>query len=249
MTTTTQKITGKSAAETFFKKNYIYKMQNEETISLPNNDNGSEVSDHGEQTITVLIRLTPDGAYTKEDLTKFLNEQLDPSDQWVVGVEVLPQVHYHLVLSTADLFENIKLLFRTQIHLWYPKPRARGFGNKQWNCQQADTPLENCIAYALKDKIEKFWFGFDEAFIKECEEASFPKNSPKTFKIEYLELCEEFQISDMDVRSFMIKYSILKSKYNQQVRMHDAYGYAISNLIRRDPIQAEDLVENYLYKM
>lgn len=224
-------------------------MENEETISLPNNDNGSEVSDHGLEATVAVIRLTPEGAYTKEELQKFLKEQLDPLDQWVVGVEVLPRVHYHVVIVTQETYDNLKQLIRTQINLWYPPPRARGFGNKQWNCQLAIAPLERCISYALKDRVEHFFFGFDQTFIDDCMAAAFPKNSPSNFRVEYLTLCEEFQNSDMDVRTFMIKYCILKSKYNQQVRMQDAYGYALSNLIRRDNSQADNFVETYLYNI
>lgn len=226
-------------------------MENPETISLPNNDNGSVVSDReSTASATVLVvRLTPDGAYTAEDLKKFLEEQIHPYDQWVVGVETVPKLHYHLVINTIEPYEEVKELIKSQINLWYPPPRARGFGNKQWNCQKGKKGLETAISYALKDKEDKFFFGFSEEYINECIEASFPKSSPSNFRVEYLELCEQFQTTQMDIRTFMIKYSILKSKYNQQVRMHDAYGYALSNLIRRDNSEAESYVENYLYKL
>lgn len=217
-----------------------------DTLSLPNNDNGSEVSDQDFPNY-VVARFTPEDVYTKDDLLKFLATEFG-TDLWVVGVEVVPKLHYHVVISTVTPFKEVKEKIRKQIYLWYPK-RERGFGNKQWNCQEGDKTLTQAISYALKDRGDHVYHMFTEDFINECLEASYPKNSPSNFRVEYLELCEEFQESDMDVRSFMIKYSILKSKYNQQVRMQDAYGYALSNLIRRDPSQAENLVENFLYKL
>lgn len=217
------------------------------TISLPNNDNGSEVSDDL-QKIYIVVRLTPDGAYTQDDLKKFLTENV-AFTEWVVGVEVLPKVHYHLVISTHFEFDTIHEIIKEQVHKWYPPPRARGFGNKQWNCQLGKETLERGISYALKDKVEHFYEGFEADFIEYCLEASFPKNSTSNFKLEYLELCEEFQNSDMDIEAFMIKYSILKSKYGQQVKMQDALGYANSNLIRRNPDEAKIMVKNFLYKM
>lgn len=46
----------------------------------------------------------------------------------------------------------------------------------------------------------------------------------------------------------MINYCNLKAKYDQQINLNHAYGYALSNSIKRDK-NAGEYVENFLYKL
>lgn len=220
----------------------------EDTISLPSNDSTVMESEDQPEIKYYMVRLTPGDSepYTKGDLKKFLEQQFS-DDQWVVGVELLPKVHYHVVVKSTETFENFKLIFRTQIYLWYPK-RERGFGIKQWHCQVGKQNLKRAISYTIKDKIDHFYFGFDEMFILECLQDSFQKNTPSNFRLEYFALCHDFEISDNDMRTFMVDLCVLKAKYRQKVNLKDIEDYAQMCIIRREGRKmAENLVENYLY--
>ena len=46
----------------------------------------------------------------------------------------------------------------------------------------------------------------------------------------------------------MTEYCKLKAKYGQMVIMNQVYGYALSNLVKRDPEQADNYVNNFLSK-
>jgi len=122
---------------------------------------------------------------------------------------------------------------------------VRGFGNKQYNCQECKDK-DRAVSYAVK--LGEFWYeGFTDEYIEQRGAESFEKKKPSTFKLEYIELCSKFQETDMDIKEFMVKYVELKAKFGQQVTLHHAYGYAISNMIQRDG-NAELFVQEYLNK-
>jgi len=122
----------------------------------------------------------------------------------------------------------------------------KGFGNKQYNLQFTED-VDKAISYATKGG--EYWYAiWPDSHIKACFEASFEKKKTSNFKVEYMDLCTEFQDTDMDLVEFMTKFLILKSKYGQQATMHTAYGFALSNLFKREPLEAQNYVENFLYK-
>lgn len=219
------------------------------TTPQPNEEFDGEVSDENSSMyeesdipIGYVIRFTPMEKYTLDDVKTWLSQ----FDCWLVAVEVTPKLHYHIVIKSDLELAVVKDLIRKFLYVYWPK-RERGWGSAQYNCQVADD-IDLAVSYALKDRLERHFSGFTEEYITERLEASFPRKSVSNFKIEYQDLCTKFQESSMDVRQFMIAFVTLKAKYGQQVRMSDAYSYALSNLVRRDPTSADELVEEYLYK-
>lgn len=216
------------------------------TTSLPNSDGGSVVSDQSDYsesdfTNVYVVRMTPMGAYTLDDLKKGLEEMGCIS--WILAVESKPKLHYHLVVEHEDDLDDMKARLRSFLFMYFPV-RPRGWGNAQYNCQISNDK-RRAISYALKDREEYFFEGYAQEYIDECLEESFPKNSPSTFKVEYQELCNSFHDSDMDIEDFMVKFITLKAKYNQQVQLNVARGFAYGALIRRDPSAALNLVRSF----
>lgn len=228
----------------------------EDTTSLPNLDDelsGSEFSFTDELSLDAyVIRITPHDKFCFGAIENFFKDE-PIIHSYVIGRETVPREHFHVVcrvdntVTEQDVRDIVKGLL---VPFWEDEVThklPRGFGNKQYNLQKAKD-LDLAVSYAVKQH-EYCYDGFDPAYIEARRLASFEKKKPSNFKSEYLKLCEEFQDSDMDTRTFMIKYITLKANYGQQVRMQDAYGYANSNLVKRDNDKAEDLVEDFLYKL
>lgn len=215
--------------------------------SLPNSDCESEVSGYSDPNCYV-IRMTPMERYSVEDLKKYLTEMDCVS--WILSVEELPKMHYHLVIEHEDELSDMKLRIRSFLDTyWPPGQRGRGFGNAQYNCQIAEDK-DKSISYLLKDGGAYYFDGYSQEYIDECLSKSFQKKSPSSFKVEYQKLCEQFESTEsMDIDDFMISFINLKAKYGQMVRVHDAYGYALSNLCKRDPTVSQDLVKDFLRKL
>jgi len=228
-----------------------------DTTPLPNNesdnsDDGSVYSEGLNPTNDYVVRITPHGKFTLDQLHQFLEEEQFIC-RYVVGQELVPQEHFHVVLSTDISIPEIEVrdMIKAFIVPFWQLPTGKcpkGFGNKQYNLQLA-TDWDKAVSYALKEATHSFFAGVDQSEIDRLREASYPKKSIKNFKTEYQELCSKFKESNMDIRDFMIEFTQLKSRYGQMVVIAHAYNYAISNLIARDPSAAEDLVENYLYKV
>lgn len=231
-----------------------------EDESLPTNDEEGEVSDlssvydEDEFRNTYVVRFTPLGKYTFEQVVQWLKDYFQ---FWIIAVESLPQVHYHMVIDHDEGLKEMKELCRGFIYEKFgPEDRKRGFGNKQYNCQLAKPRTEEnadmvspAISYCLKDKEHYEYQGYEPDFIERCVQESFPKKSVESFKVELRNLLDKFAATrTMDVRDFMVEFCLLKAKYEQTVVPSHAYGFANSALIRRDGRgAAEDLVENYLY--
>lgn len=217
-------------------------------LPSPNEGSEQEVSDdqstiyEDDGRLPFILRLTPMEKYSMEDVKDWLDENFD---FYVIAQESKPKLHYHVVVETE--LEDMRPLVQKFLYKYWPE-RPRGWGNAQYNLQWSTQPLR-AISYVFKDKEIFFYKGYEEEFIDELRAKSFPKKSPNTFKLEYQELCNDYQVSDYDERWFMIKFIQLKAKYGQQVRLIDARAYALSNTIQRDPTTAEGIVEDYLYKI
>lgn len=219
------------------------------STSLPNSDvdpdgDGQSVSTSDLDGYCYVIRMTPMERYNIEELKEFLTGM--SSNSWILAVEEVPKLHYHIVLEHYEDLDEVKARIRKfLLDFWPDDSRKRGFGNAQYNCQISENK-QAAISYALKDRGTYFFENYSQEYIDWCLEQSFPKKSPATFKVEYQKLCEQFQSSDMDMQSFMHQFVTLKAKYGQQVRVTDSYNYAISNMIRRDPDYASEVVDNFL---
>lgn len=225
-----------------------------DTTPLPTQDRDLSGSDQQslppDDLAHYLVRITPYEKFTFKELQDFLELEALLM-RYVVSQELKPQIHYHLVLTTDESvqIQDIKDIVRAFIFpLWQKNGKLPlGFGNKQYNCQEAEN-LDNAISYALKDKKEYIQVGYEQKYIDERIQASFQKNSTKTFTTELQELQKNFQESDMDISEYMTKFIQLKSRYGQMINLQHAYQYALSQLIQRNPEQAQDFVDNYLYK-
>lgn len=217
---------------------------------LPTEDSDSSETDS--DLINYCVRIHNYNKFTFEELEDHFSQEPEIF-RYVIGQEDTDKEseHYHLVLSVdssvteTDVRDIIKAFL---IPLWQTDKNKlpKGFGNKQYNLQITET-IDEAIAYAIKEK--KYVFeGFDPEYIKERENNSFKKKKRSDFKTELQDLRTKFNETDMDVREFMIEYTLLKAKFDQQVRMIDVYGTALSAEIKRNPSKAEDYVENFLYK-
>lgn len=210
--------------------------------SLPNRDSGD--SDGVVPPVTCLVRLTPYEAFTYEQLHKFVSDYFP---KWIIARETTSKgvFHYHVVVETDD--DDPKHLFQTQIHIWWPV-RPRGFGNKQWNFQFADDEHLG-VTYALKYKDYTFG-GYDAEYIKSREEESFTKSTRSSFQDDFQLLRNKFQEDEsMTLKSFIVEFVQLKAKHGQMVNLSQAHQYGLSELVRRDPLQAEGLVAGFMTKL
>jgi len=226
------------------------------TTSLPTQDyeqNEYDVLDalSEDELSNYVVRITSYDKFTFDELTEFIHDEPQIC-RYVIGKEVdTGNEHYHLVLSADNSvhLQEIKDIIRAFIVPFWVTPTGKcpkGFGNKQYNIQISHD-ISKAVSYAVKLADFKF-DGFDQDFIDKCKADSFLKKKPNTFKVEYLELCEKFKTSDMDILEFMTLFIQLKAKFGQQINMAHAYGYALSNIIARDPSQAVTFVENYICK-
>lgn len=227
-----------------------------DTTPLPNLDNDFSDSDsyHEElsPTIDYILRITPYEKFQDQDLVDFFKEEALIC-QYVIGKELVPTVHYHVVFSVDPSVseQDVRDIIRAfLVPLWQTDDckLPKGFGNKQYNLQVRKKPMTTAVAYTLKQKGGCWYDGFEEDFIDQCRAESFEKNTVKNFKSEYSLLCDTFQKSDDTILDFMINYGNLKAKYGQALRASDAYAYAISNLCKRDKRETHFLMEKYLAK-
>lgn len=224
---------------------------NDAITSLPNNDD--DISEVDLDLDYYVIRITSYDKFTFDELESFVREVINPST-YVIGVEHVPREHFHIVLSLSNILydENyLRKVFKEFLTPLWVDPETsklpRGFGNKQYNLQICDD-LDKAVSYAVKLGEYRF-AGFDENYVQLRKSESFEKKKPSDFKAEYRTLCDQFQTTDMTVHQFMIDFVKLKAKYGQQVIIHTAYSYALSNEILRDPKVAENEVEKYLYNL
>lgn len=195
-----------------------------------------------------VIRITPYDKFTVEQLHEFLKQESEIT-RYVVAVETIPRVHFHLVLSTELDLQEVKDIIRAFICPFWQTDQGKmpkGFGNKQYNAQLSDD-LNQAVSYAVKESTQVFFEGFTPEYIESRRAESFLKKKPSDFKSEYTDLCDKFQESDMDIDSFMEHFVNLKAKYGQQVVLSSAYATAISNHIKRDN-NAKVYVKDFLSK-
>lgn len=220
-----------------------------DTTSLPTQD--SDPSDDGLLS-TYVIRITPHDKFTFEQVAQiFKDEPL--LTKYVLSKETVPREHYHAVIQCDISVEedDIRGFVKSIIIPYWEDPVShklpRGFGNKQYNLQISQD-VDKAVSYAVKQGDYVFE-GFEEHYILSRKTESFDKKKTSNFKSEYRDLCQQFQESTMDLREFMVQYVLLKSKYDQMVNIAHAYGYAISQQIKREKDCAEEFVENFLYKV
>jgi len=226
-----------------------------DSTPLPKQDSGESDSDCtgsviDEELTHYVVRITPHNKFSFADLEEYFKNEPQIT-RYVISQEMVPQEHFHLVLSVDQCLAEVEIrdIIRAFIIPYWQTEEGklpRGFGNKQYNLQLCED-VDKAISYAVK-MGEYIYDGWTDIYIQFRKEESFEKKKPSDFKAEYRQLCDDFKSSTMDIREFMINFSLLKSKYGQQVRMHDAYSYALSNLFLRDPREAENYVENFLYK-
>jgi len=220
------------------------------TSSLPNNDDdqsdsGSEISER-DKPDTYVIRVTPDDI-DKFDYDTFKKMIRDYWPTFLIAKEVSPRHHFHIVIQSYFSPFNTREMFKSNViyQLW-PSPRPRGFGNKQWNFQEATDP-QKAISYAVKDH-EYEYEGYDPDDILYAEQESFSKNKPSDFKQEFVSLNKEFQESDMTQKEYVTRFITSKAKFGQMVNVSHAYQYSVSAMIRRDPSFAESVTDTFFSK-
>jgi len=227
-----------------------------ESNPLPNSDSehsDSEGDEASQGTLTHYVaRLTSYDKFTFDELKEALEEEHQLT-QYLLAREIVPKEHFHIVLSTDSTvtLQDVKDIFRAfLVPFWQGDDGRlpRGFGNKQF-CVKESYDLDAAVSYALKDRNEYHFVGFTQSYIKERLDASFQKKKPSNFKSELFELNSQFKDSNMTIENYMTCYVRLKAKYGQQVRLQDAYGYALSVSVDRDPEIAGELVNNFLDRL
>lgn len=234
-------------------------------IPLPNND--SDPSDSGsvnpldelmsgideDEVVNYVIRLTTCQKYAFEDVIEFFKKEFVVT-RFVAGLEEdhTDNEHVHLVVTVDKSLSELDIrdLVRNFLQRYFINPLTgkfvQGFGNKHYNLKLC-RDLPKAISYACKQK--KYHNEcFDVTFVEDCVARSFTKNKPSDFKNKYRELCTTFQDSDMSIREFMTRFVLLKSEFGQQVQLNVAYGYALSNEIKRDNTAAGEYVDAFLEK-
>jgi len=198
-----------------------------------------------------VIRITSHEKFNMQELYDYMEAEPQVT-KFVIGREVIPQEHFHVVMVTDSSLQlvNVKDIVRAFIVPLWQLPTAKlpkGFGNKQYNAQQS-FELDKAVSYAIKLKDFR-QIGFEEEYIEACLKNSFEKKKTSNFKQEYLTLVQQYQADGgLEIREFMIAFCDLKAKYGQMVNMSHAYSTAVSNTILRDK-NAEEFVEKYLYNL
>lgn len=229
-----------------------------EELSEPEQDTINRIED-----IKYVLRMTPDNKFHDNVLIDHLSKHFD---KFILAVEVAPKEHFHAVIWTEMELQDVRDIITEQFLYHYWPVRGRGFGNAQYNLQVAKTEEEveedsknkhkeyfkmydRAVSYCVKDHDIIASEGLSTEYIDKCIDESFAKKDIATFKIQLRKLEIEFKDTpEMGIDYYMIRYIQLKAKYEQAVRLLDAHGHALSALIRRDPKEASDLVEAYLYK-
>lgn len=215
---------------------------------LPNLD--IEESDSDSEIIYYMIRMTSCEKYDFDALQAFISEE-SIVFKYVIAREEKPQEHFHIVVGVDEAVseETLRDIIKWFLQKFWTNPETgkfvKGFGNKQYNLQKIDD-LDQTLRYTLKGH-EYRYENWDGERLKMLESESFEKKKPSDFQNEYRELCEKFQGDDnLDIKYFMTEYCKLKAKYGQMVIMSQVHGYALSNLVKRDPESARFYVNNFL---
>lgn len=215
---------------------------------LPNLDN--EESDSG--LVYYMLRMTSCEKYNFDAIQEFISGE-SIFFKYVISREEKPQEHFHCVVAVDETVseEHVRDIIKWFLYKFWTNPETgkfvKGFGNKQYNLQKVDD-LDQSLRYILKCHDYRFE-NWDVDRLRMLEAESFEKKKPSDFQNEYRELCEKFhEDNNLDLRYFMTEYCKLKAKYGQMVIMNQVYGYALSNLVKRDPEQADNYVNNFLSK-
>lgn len=193
-----------------------------------------------------IIRLYPfsqDDANQLYGIESVLEEfLLDKFDIWYLAEELRPKIHYHIYLESSLSLEEMKKKVRDFIYPYYPV-RNRGFGNKQYNCQSSENPL-NAIIYATKQRGQYHFSGFTEEFLSKCRELSF-ELSENLFDSELRNITDVFLTTKQTPVEFVTELLLLYSRYDKRIKHQDIQSYVNSKIIKRDPKEARRMAENF----
>lgn len=213
--------------------------ESDESLSGSDMDNSSEISEKD----TYVLRLTPLEKYSRQEAIGWLNAKFQ---KWFISTEGTPQLHFHVVFETEDLEEDVRKIVKDFVYNYWPAPRPRGFGNKQYNLQLSETP-DLAIRYAAKHRDYEY-YGYSDDYITEQVNLSFLK-SKEDFQSDLIKLKLEFHNTPMTSREFMIRLNWLSSKYGRNVNIATVYQTALSVLIAREPEQSAVAVDNFLDRL
>lgn len=189
-----------------------------------------EISEHSYD--VYILRLTPLGKYTMDDVINKLLSATNDIDSWIISRETTPKEHFHIVFQSYEDFDTVRLTVINFVYEYWPI-RKRGFGNAQYNFSPAKSERQ-AITYLSKEGDYKF-YGYEQAYIDECFSKSFLKKA--SFKTEFSDLCDEF-MKNMTDEKFLELYYLLRAKYKLPIIVLNAKAKLLSCKVQRDPSYA-----------
>lgn len=203
-----------------------------------------------------VIRFTPLERYKVEDVEKWLDTF---TDTYVIAEEYSKQgvYHFHLVVMLPQVEDTeipikqymLELIHAFLYHYWPDGERKRGWGSKQFNCQQTFT-LERAISYAIKQskgKERKYIFkGFEEQFILQCLQDSYDGPKKDDFGDELQKLRDNAINTSQSVAWMLENLILLKAKYDRPVNISQLLSVARSWRVQSRPEYAIYLTEQFM---
>jgi len=191
-----------------------------------------------------MLRLTPLGKYSREDIIKWLASF---TDNWVCGKEQSKKEveHYHITIYDEFEEEELRVKIRAFLAIYFTEPAKRGDANKQYNLAVADS-VDKAVSYSIKESTFDYGLGMNEEYMTLRAKAAYVKFDKRVFAEELETLKESFRVSLMSLEDFMITFTNLKAKYRQPINMNNIYSLALSCQCNRDPGYAEGLVSRFL---
>lgn len=201
----------------------------------------------GEVDMVYMLRLTPQGRYTKDQVISWLDTTFF---EWILAEETAKKLHYHVVIVDDCKEVDTRNKVLKFLHgYWHKLERGRGWGNAQYNLQEADN-IEDAVTYTVKDGLVVYSDGVNEEAVDQLRKKSYKKYDKGIFAKDLQKIYDDYKTSDeKGIRELMIRLCQLKGQYRQPINMHYIYQCAITANINKNPKVAEMYVDDYLDKL
>lgn len=150
-----------------------------------------------------VVRIDGNKSTTQESILSFL----DSFPIYVLGIETVPKLHYHMVVGsdTSDPFGKQNNKLKTKIKKLFNLTGTKG----QFSTSHVRTTLRKSITYSIKD-CTYFYKGLKDEYIKACSLQSTTKFKRKEFSDKIQKLEDSYYDGTIDLDQFNKQYRYIK---------------------------------------